>query len=266
MADTPDNPELIERDFKSKVVADLRLIPEGLDRFVVETPMTFDDGDALPIVLKKESDRWILTDEGHTFLQLSYVLTDVELRTAGRREIIDRALSNFPIENRNGELVLPIPGTEYGNALYSFVEALFKVDAVRYLTRERVHSTFVQDVKNLIATFSTPQRVTYDWHDPDRDPTGIYPVDCRVNGTAEPVFIMALNSEERVSVATISLLKFEQWKLNYKSVGIYDEMEKYSNKTIARFADVVGKTFSNLDEARSKLPRFFPELANPSHT
>jgi hypothetical protein len=263
-AAVPNTPELIERDFKSKVVAELRLIPEGLDRFVVETPMVFDDGDSLPIVLKKENDHWVLTDEGHTFLQLSYLLTDEELRTIGRREIIDRALSSFPIENRNGELVLPIPGTEYGNALYSFVEALFKVDAVRYLTRERVHSTFVQDVKNMIAGFSTPQRITYDWREPEKDPAGIYSVDCRVNGTAEPVFIMALNSEERVSVATISLLKFEQWKLNYKSVGIYDEMEKYSNKVIARFADVVGKTFSNLDEARNKLLRFVPELVNPS--
>ena len=255
--------EEIERDFKAKVISEISLVPEGLNRFVVDLPMTFDDGDALPIVLKKEGDAWVLTDEAHTFMQLSYALTDEELRTASRREIIDRALANFSVENRNGELVLPIPGESYGDALYSFIQTLLKVDAVRYLSRERVQSTFVQDVKHLLeSVVASPERIAENWHHPNRDPQGIYPVDYRVNGIKKPVFIFALNSETKTEIATATLLRFELWKLDYKSVGIFDEMENFSQKTVARFIDACGKAFSNLDAAKENLPRFVPELVS----
>lgn len=261
MSSVAATPEIIEREFKSKIVDEIRLIPEGLDRFLVVTPMTFDDGDALTIVLKKEDDRWLLTDEAHTFLQLSYRLSDEELEGETRKQIIQRVLSNFEIEDRSGELVLPIPGRHYGDALYSFVQALLKIDDIRYLSRERVKSTFFADVQQFLETTTSPERISLNWHDP-RDRNGNYPVDFKVNSMATPVFIYAIGSEHRADIATISLLKFEQWKLNYKSVGIFDEMENFSQRTIARLVDVCGKAFSNLEEAKKSLLRFVPEVAS----
>lgn len=259
---TTERPEAIERDFKAKVADELRIVSEGLNRFVVITPMTFGDGDALPIVLSKRDEHWYLTDEAHTFLQLSYRLTDDELEQPPRRELIDRILSSFEIENRNGELILPIPDHQYGDALYTFIQALLKIDDIRYLSRERVQSTFLQDVKNFLEKTVSPQRITPNWHDPERDRPGNYPADYRVNGTKKPVLIFAINSEHKADVATISLLKFEQWKLDYKSVGIFDEMEKFNQKTVARFVDACGKAYSNLEVAKETLPRFVPELAS----
>jgi len=255
-----ESPEAIERDFKAKVADELRITSEGIDRFVVLTPISFGDGDALPIVLKKGNDQWFLTDEAHTFLQLSYRLSDEELEQPPRRDLIDRILSSFEIENRNGELILPIPDQQYGDALYTFIQALLKIDDIRYLSRERVQSTFLADVKNYLENVVSSQRITVDWHDPEKDPPGTYAVDYRINGSKTPIFIFAINSEHKADISTISLLKFEQWKLNYKSVGIFDEMENFSQKTIARFADACGKTYSNLEVAKESLPRFVPEL------
>jgi len=56
--------QTIERDFKKKVCDRLRLISEGVDRYRVLTPFMFEAGDHLAIVLKKEHDRWGLSDEG----------------------------------------------------------------------------------------------------------------------------------------------------------------------------------------------------------
>ena len=58
--------QTIERDFKKKVCDRLRLVSEGIDRYRVFTPFMFEDGDQLAIVLKKEHDHWMLSDEGHT--------------------------------------------------------------------------------------------------------------------------------------------------------------------------------------------------------
>src|SRR5216683_4361873 len=114
----------IERDFKRKLCDELSVQPEGLDRYIVSTPLTFEDGDKLPVVLKKENDGWILTDEGHTFMQLTYDLDENDLQDGNRKEIIDRTILASRLRNRQGELILPIEGNRFGDSLYSFIQAL----------------------------------------------------------------------------------------------------------------------------------------------
>jgi hypothetical protein len=256
MADT----ENIEREFRRKVCDQLEIVPEGLDRYLIVTPLAFDDGDLLPIVLKREGNRWSLSDEGHTFLQLSYKLDDVDLHHGTRGEIISKTLSSFQMENRKGELILPIPDERFGDSLYSFVQALLKIDDVRYLTRERVRSTFFEDFRALMENLVPPEHRTFDWREPQRDPDGKYQVDCRINGRKAPLFVFALPTDERVQIATISLLTFEKWNLPHRSLGIFEEQEKINPKTLARFADVCEKTFSNLSVTGDRFPRYFSEL------
>jgi hypothetical protein len=132
--------ENIERDFKSKVCESLRLEREGIDRYRVFTPFLLEDGDHLAIVLKRQADHWMLTDEGHTFMHLTYDLDEKDLQRGNRQKIITNALSTFQVSDRDGELVLGIPDGRYGDALYSFIQALTKISDVTYLSRERVRS------------------------------------------------------------------------------------------------------------------------------
>jgi len=67
-------PAEVEREFKRKVCDELALEQEGQGRHLVHTPFSFDDGDNLIIVLKRDGDAWILTDEAHTYMHLSYDL------------------------------------------------------------------------------------------------------------------------------------------------------------------------------------------------
>ena len=67
----------LQKEFKQKVCEEIDVEPEGLTRFVVHTPFMFDDGDHFVIIMKKSADRWILTDEGHTFMHMSYGEIDV---------------------------------------------------------------------------------------------------------------------------------------------------------------------------------------------
>jgi hypothetical protein len=253
----------IELAFKRDVSDELEIVREGPDRYVVITPLAFGDGDVLPIVLRRQdNDGWLLTDEGHTFMQLTYELDDADFQQPTRREIILRTLSAFGLQNRKGELVLPISDEKYGDALYSFIQALLKIDDIRYLSRERVRSSFMEDFKELMARVTSRERVSYNWHEPQRDPDAKYPVDCRINGTPSPLFIFALPSDERAAIATITLHMFNRWNLSYKAVGIFEEQEKISPKTVARFTDICNKSFSNLSAASHDLRSFFPELVS----
>lgn len=127
--------ETIERDFHKKVSEQVRLAAEGVDRFRVFTPFMFEDGDHLSIVLKKEGTRWVLSDEAYTYMHLSYDIDEKDLHSGTRQQIISNALSVFRVEDRDGELMLNVPDERYGDALYSFVQALLKIASTANLWR-----------------------------------------------------------------------------------------------------------------------------------
>ena len=110
--------ESVTHDFQEKVSAQVRLHPEGVGRYRVFTPFRFDDGDHLAIVLKREPPGWTLSDEGHTYMRLTYDGDAADLLTGTRQQILADTLAMFQVSDRDGELALPVPEERYGDALF----------------------------------------------------------------------------------------------------------------------------------------------------
>jgi hypothetical protein len=117
----------IEQDFREKVSDKVRISSEGVDRFRVFTPFMLEDGDHLSIVLKRDSGAWILSDEGHTYLHLAYILDGNDLQGETRDKLISNALSVSKVEDREGELIETVEDDQFGEALSIFVQALHKI-------------------------------------------------------------------------------------------------------------------------------------------
>ena len=139
----------IEKDFIEKVSEKIKLSAEGEERFRVLTPFQFEDGDQLVIVLKRVGDRWILSDEAHTYLHLTYDIDENLLQSGSHRKFILKALSMFDVEDIDGELMLDVSDGRYGEALYDFAQALLKITDVSYLSGERVQSTLKEHIGNI---------------------------------------------------------------------------------------------------------------------
>ena len=236
----------IEKDFINKVSEEIQLSADGKDRFLVSTPFHFNDGDQLVIVLKKMGNRWVLSDEAHTYMHLSYYMDEQKLHSGSRQKLILKALSMFQVEDHDGELMIDVSDECYGEALYDFVQALLKIIDVTYLSRERVQSTFIDDFQAFLHQKVELNRMTFNWQHPTNDPDGIYKVDCRINGKIPPLFVFALNSDTKTQAAAITLHQFKSWGVNCQPVGIFERENATTRNVFLRFNDVCDTYFTDI--------------------
>lgn len=253
--------DTIEASFRHRVADQIRVEPEGIDRYRVFTPFQFPDGDNLAIVLKRSGpDSWVLSDEGHTLMHLSYSIDEADLVRGGRARIIEDALSTFSLREQGGELALPIPGTAFGDALFDYVQALLKITDVTYLTRERVQTTFLEDLRAVITGLVPEERRQFRWHEPQLDPDAKYEVDVRIEGRAQPIHVFGLNNDDKVRDATITLQQLEAWQVPGTSLGIFENQTEITRKVLARFTDHVDRQFSALKGNEERIAAYINQF------
>jgi hypothetical protein len=189
-------------------------------------------------------------------MHLSYRMDERDWQQGTRKAIIDAALSMYDVRNEGGQLVRRIEDRAFGEALFDYVQAISRIADVRLLSRERVRSTFRDDVHAIIGSLVPRERRAFDWSHPRRDPDGTYPVDVYVNGMEHPLFIYALSTTAQVRKATISLLKFGEWEVAHRGVGIFEDAQKVGRREARQFRDAADTVFSDFQADRGRLVDF----------
>lgn len=254
--------EELERDLRKGVSHAIEVVQEGTNRYVVHVPFTFADGDHFVILLDTSTQSvFRFTDEGHTFMHLSYDLIDFQHGT--RRKVIDRVLARYEVADDQGALTLPVPLENLANGLFSFVQAITRVTDIDFLTREQVRSTFLEDVKTFVGEVAQRQHlsVTLDYVDQQHDPKGLYPVDAYLTNGRRPITVFAIADDTRCRDATITLHEWEKWRREFHPISIFRDLEEISGRVLARFTDIAEKQFSSLDSAHERFESYLGTLS-----
>ena len=255
------NIDAIQDSFKAAVSGSIKLFPEGVNRYQIFTPFHFDDGDHFAISLQKgENGNWIITDEGHTYMHMSYHMDLSSLKSGTRNEIIESALEKHKVTEEQGKIFAEIADLENaGNVFYSFIQCLMSITDVSYLSRERVVSTFMEDFKEFMREAIDLERIQFDYRDERHDLEGKYLVDCRINGMSRPVHIYAMGNDNKCRDTTIGILQCNSWDIPFSTLGVFEDQEKINRKVLSRFTDVCDRQFSTLAANKEKIGDYLRE-------
>lgn len=259
------NTEEIIRQFKKAVCDEVSIEPQGLESFAIYTPFCFDDGDHFLVHLESRGNEWVLTDCGHTFMHMSY--TDLNFNDGTRREIIDDALQFHAVNDTEGVLTLPVPEGRFGEALYSYIQALCKITSVTKFTRKVAKSTFYGDIAGLVEAVIPAAALQRDWHDQESDPDGWYKADFRIRGKNRDWLLFGVHSDVKCSDVTITCLNREKFEPTLGSIVIFENQTAISRKKLAQLSDAVGKQFSSMHD-KSRIRHYFEAevLGNASYS
>lgn len=235
--------------------------PEGNDRYIVTTPFIRDDGDHFNIVIRGTSDqsKWIVSDEGETLMHLSYWMDYASLKKGTRQQVIERVLGQYGVQNQEGELRLETNYKELSSAIFTFLQALTRVNDVTYLSRESVRATFMDDFREFMRKSVPAERLTFDYHHPQFDRRAVYSVDAVVNHRNIPLYVFAIGGNERCRDVTINLHMYKQWDIKYQSIAIFEDQQAISRDVLARFSDVADKQFSSLVSSEAQIGSYLKE-------
>lgn len=223
--------EAIGRSYCSRTT----LEPRGIDRYLVHTGFTFQDGDEIHIVLARRGDRWYLTDEAHTLMWLSYEefnLTDT------RRSALEVTLASNNVSFEDGRILVDCTGRDAGQCLMSMIQAILQTADLLYLDRTAVRNTYTEDVKRLMAD-ALGDRCQFDkviTHNGEE-----YHVDVYVDSDT-PLYVFSVSNTNNFKDVLITVLALgAEAKLDFTSLVFLDQNVKLGDNNKVKLNNHVDK-------------------------
>ncbi len=246
----------IEETLCKSMCADVRLHPRpGEERIMVETPFTFDDGDAYSLFLEPLPSGGVrITDCGHTLMHLSYSLDVDKLRSGTRERLFGKILDDGGVQDQAGELMLDSPLDQLGPNVFRFGQALTRIHDLNFLNRVRVESTFYDDLREAVLGIVPGDKVRQDYVLPNQPGAEDYVIDFHIQGPKEPIFLFGIPNKDKVMLTTIIIEHWLREKVPFDSLLVFEDQQKMPRKDLARLSNVGGEMVSSLD-ARDDLAR-----------
>lgn len=254
-------PEAIEKLAAESIADTVTLSRRGLNDYRVNLPFTFGDGDNLKVILKQsEDDKFILTDEAHTFMYLSYNDTNIS-NSDVRQKRLDQILLSHNMVEEDGRLIMKdINSQDIGAAIFTFSQALLKVGDFSMWKREYIKSLFIEDFQQCLPECVGDRKCIFDYKYHDIDPAGTYSIDCLICGKRNNVHVYAVNSDAKAKDSALSIRFYNEAKMMYPSCVIFDATVDIGRKSRIQVTDAAEKAISALEMAPELLPVFLEKM------
>ena len=191
------------------------------ERYLVQSPFQFEDGDGYPIVVERHAGGWRVTDLGGTASHLA--VDDVDVTPVRLEMLVDIAEgSGFKFDNLVLSRVQAESPTEFDIA--DVVQAIAQLSALRFISRERVRRLYREDVARFIEEHVPQEFRDMRWRPPN-DSKGLYSTEAllRPSGPDQrPTTLFAVGNAEQAERTAVSVLMHQRWELDVSPLVVYD--------------------------------------------
>ena len=242
---------LLEKKLCDRLCTEVRIHRRDDGELMLDTPFTFPDGDHFPIYLAEtQTGGVVLSDRGHTLMHMSYE-HDVDTLYDGTRSVLrEQIVLENGIQEDEGVFWAETSPDQIADTLIRFGQTLTKIYDLTFLSRERVSSTFYEDLKCVLLEMIDEESIETNYI-PANVPNGEdYPVDYRLEGReGSSVFIYGVSSRDKARLTTIMLSHFLLHELSFESIIVFENQQKIPRRDVARLTNVAGPAVASLDAA-----------------
>ena len=252
----------LQKLLRERLCAEVLIHRREDDMLMVETPFAFPDGDHFPIYLTEESGGVIrLSDRGHTMIHVSYE-HEVDLFYDGARSSLrEQIVREYGLQEEEGVFSIETSAGQLAASLFRFGQALTKIYDLTFLSREKVNSTFYEDLRAVVSGILGEESVDFDYTAPGIPYSSHYPVDCHFEGKeGGSVFLYGVTGRDKARLTTIMLSHFLLHRVRFESVIVFANQQEIPRRDLARLTNVSGTAVASL-EAEKDLRRKIERLA-----
>ena len=218
---------------------------------MLRTHFTFPDGDGYPLHLSEAPAGGLrLSDHGHTLMHISYEHDIDSFLTGTRGMLLDRIVGESGLNHESGVFSVDTPPERLPEAIFSFGQALTRINDLTLLSRSNVGSTFYDDLADCLTGFVDEAKMQRDY-EPDVPNAKAYPVDYRIEGkSGVPLFVYGVPNRDKARLTTIMLGHFHRHNLEFESVIVFQDQTEIPRVDLARLSDVGGDLISSLESTQ----------------
>ena len=250
---------VLQKTLCDAMCSEIRIREKRPELIAIDTPFSFPDGDQYQLYIKVLSGGVLrLTDMGHTLMHLSYENDIDKFREGTRGALFEQIKAETSVEECNGSLFIDSTVENLAANIFSMGQAITKVNDLSFLKRSRAESTFYEDLKESLYMIIPPEKVIRNFLYEGIENASDYPIDYRIEGKGDPVFLFGIPNKDKAKLVTIILERLLRAHANYDSILVFLDQGALPRPDLARLTNAGGEMIASLDaeqDLRRKLLR-----------
>ena len=184
-------------------------------------------------------------------MHISYE-NDVDMLYEGQRSTLrEKIVKEAGIDEEEGVFSVETTPDDVANSLFALGQALTRIYDLTFLNRERVNSTFYEDLQSLLYTIVDEDDAETDYIPSDVPDGSNYPVDYRIEGKdGIPIFLYGVPNRDKARLTTIMLSHFLLNGLSFSSVIVFRDQQEIPSFDLARLTNVSDTAIASLEAER----------------
>lgn len=222
----------------------------------VSLPIAGRDGDMLTAYVEQATAGWRISDKGSTLMRLSYENDINKLLSGARERLYNTVLLESGLQEDDGELYAEVPVDGLTMGLFSLAQGITRVEDLGLWTRNRVESTFSDDLRDVLVRIVGSERLVEAYKAPGVPNADDYPVDFYIDTPGEPLYIFGVHNRDKARLTTIILQHLSKHAGKFNSMVVYadvDEIPKADSKRLMNAANDSVASIDDIDVIKSKI-------------